>query len=66
MGLSLSPGSRVFQLGLTDSGYYVLPLSKRPKNQEINRSDERLDFVMGVRRNKSSSPARPVQASLDN
>ena len=64
--LTLSPGSRVFQLELTDSGHYVLPLSKKPKSQQTKRSDECLDFVMGVRRNKSSSPARTSAGRADN
>ena len=64
--LILSPGSRVFDLELTDSGHYVLPLSKKPGKQHDKRSDERLDFMMGVRRNKSSSPARHNAGTASN
>ena len=56
--LHLSPGSRVFALELTDSGHYVLPLTKRSSNKASQNPQDRLDFMMGVRRNKSSSPAR--------
>ena len=56
--LLLSPGSRVFALELTDSGHYVLPLTKRVSTESGQESQDRLDFMMGVRRNKSSSPAR--------
>ena len=56
--LHLSPGSRVFALELTDSGHYVLPLTKRSSTKSDQDSHDRLDFMMGVRRNKSSSPAR--------
>ena len=56
--LHLSPGSRVFALELTDSGHYVLPLAKRSSNKTSQNPQDRLDFMMGVRRNKSSSPAR--------
>lgn len=55
--LHLSPGSRVFALELTDSGHYVLALTKRASTKSDQDSQDRLDFMMGVRRNKSSSPA---------
>eukprot|EP00434_Breviolum_minutum_P026800 symbB.v1.2.023686.t2/scaffold2188.1/size86315/1 len=47
--LHLSPGSRVFALELTDSGHYVLPLTKRSSTKSDQDSHDRLDFMMGLR-----------------
>lgn len=60
--VKLSPGSRVFDLELTDSGHYVLPIWPNSKETSNEKDDEgRLDFAMDCRVRKSS-PARSSAA----
>ena len=58
--VKLSPGSRVYDLELTDSGHYVLPIWPRSDEKVKKGNDEgRLDFAMDCRVRKSS----PVRSS---
>ena len=51
----LSPGSRIHRLEMSDSGHLILPLSSPGSDASGSSSDNKLDFVMQRRRNRSVS-----------
>ena len=59
--VKLSPGSKVYDLELTNSGHWVLPLHSR--SQVSHRDDDKeLAFSMSVRQDRLQSPKRREHA----
>ena len=59
--VKLSPGSKVYDLELTNSGHWVLPLHSR--SQVSHRDDDKeLAFSMSVRQDRPQSPKRREHA----
>ena len=52
--VKMSPGSRVFDLELTSSGHWVLPV--HPRNQTKPVDEKELSFNISCRKDKSQSP----------
>lgn len=56
MELRLSPGSKVYELELTDSGHWVLPVHPSPTDPSSRSRQSELQFNMSVRHDRSQSP----------
>eukprot|EP00435_Cladocopium_sp_Y103_P055360 s894_g18.t1 len=54
--VKMSPGSRVFDLELTGSGHWVLPLHARTQMQQKTADEKELSFNMSCRKDRSQSP----------
>ena len=54
--VKMSPGSHVYDLELTTSGHWVLPLHPRASSSMSKSHDEELSFNMSCRQSRSQSP----------
>ena len=61
--VKMSPGSKVFDLELTSSGHWVLPLYARNHSDKSSADDNELAFNMSCRRDRSKSPPRRRDAA---
>jgi hypothetical protein len=63
--VKMSPGSRVFDLELTSSGHWVLPLHCRDIAKKKTADEKELSFNMTCRRDRSHSPPKRRDGAND-
>ena len=54
--VKMSPGSHVYELELSNSGHWILPLHAR--SQDAMQTDQNLAFNMSCRQNRAKSPPK--------